>query len=410
MKLFGLILFWVMGLMPVSWAQICGCTDPLANNYNPDATINDGSCNYNTTSISPSLVFELPPILNETSGLIWWNNYLWTHNDDADLHLYALDTLDMQIDTVFSLPDCLNIEWEEISQDDQFIYLGDFGNNSNGNRTDLKILRVDKNSILENNPLVDTIWFSYSLQTDFTPIGSNQTNFDCESMIVSSDSIYLFTKEWISNYTTLYTLPKLPGSYIAHDIASYNVQGLITGATYLESQKAVVLVGYSTLLQPFFVLLYDFSDHHFFSGNKRKVGINLPFHQIEGIATIDGFNYFTSNEKFSQSIFNVPAKINQFNLSGLLSNYLDTNSVSISDDFTKALFQIFPNPSENQIQLLWLEDQTEINVEILNLTGQLIFEKKVSDPNNCILNIDYLPRGVYLIRINHRWIKKFIKV
>ena len=29
--------------------QISGCTDPLANNYNPGATIDDGSCNYNST-------------------------------------------------------------------------------------------------------------------------------------------------------------------------------------------------------------------------------------------------------------------------------------------------------------------------------------------------------------------------
>jgi hypothetical protein len=33
-----------------------------------------------------------------------------------------------------------------------------------------------------------------------------------------------------------------------------------------------------------------------FESNKRKIKLKLPFHQIEGIATFDGFHYFLSNE------------------------------------------------------------------------------------------------------------------
>ncbi|MBK9638110.1 MAG: hypothetical protein IPO63_09940 [Bacteroidetes bacterium] len=32
-------------------AQVSGCTDPQANNYNNAATINNGSCTYNATSL-----------------------------------------------------------------------------------------------------------------------------------------------------------------------------------------------------------------------------------------------------------------------------------------------------------------------------------------------------------------------
>lgn len=410
MKTYSLFLFLLVAFLPISWAQNYGCNDPLANNYNPTATINDGSCLYNTTNIGALTVYPISTILNETSGLIWWNNHLWTHNDDSDNHLYMLDTLNMQIEVIYTLQNVLNKEWEEISQDSQYIYLGDFGNNSTGNRTDLKILRVNKNSILNNEPIVDTIWFSYSLQTDFTPLSSNKTDFDCEAMIVSTDSIYLFTKEWTSNYTTLYALPKTPGSYIAHDISNYNVEGLITGSTYLEAQKIVVLVGYSPILQPFFLLLYDYQDHQYFSGNKRKIGISLPFHKIEGVTTRDGINYYTSNEKFSQSVIYTPARIHKFNLSNFLLNYLDTNTVSIAEETIDNQIQIYPNPSENQIQILGLENQAEIDVEIFNLTGQLIFEKNSTSPNNCIFNIGFLPSGVYVIKINHQWVKKFMKV
>lgn len=40
-------------------AQILGCTDSQANNYNANATINDGSCLYNATTVAPTLTISL---------------------------------------------------------------------------------------------------------------------------------------------------------------------------------------------------------------------------------------------------------------------------------------------------------------------------------------------------------------
>jgi hypothetical protein len=218
-------------------AQISGCTDSLAANFNPHATMNDGSCLYDTAIVSPINSWTLPQTLNETSGLIMWYNKFWTHNDDTDNKIYALDTLDINDYSEYPLALSVNNDWEEISQDDDFIYIGDFGNNGNGNRTNLKILRVDKKSLLQNSPVIDTINFSYASQNDFSPTGNNNTNFDCEAFIVSSDSIYLFTKEWVSMKSSIYSLPKTPGNYSANLISQYDVQGLITGATYIEEKK-----------------------------------------------------------------------------------------------------------------------------------------------------------------------------
>jgi hypothetical protein len=44
------------------------------------------------------------------------------------------------------------------------IYLGDFWNNSAGNRKDLHILRIEKSTV-ETNPNIDTIAFSYSTKS-----------------------------------------------------------------------------------------------------------------------------------------------------------------------------------------------------------------------------------------------------
>ena len=305
-----------------TYGQISGCADSLSKNYNPNATKNDGSCLYSTYKIKPQHSIRLSDSIKETSGLIAFDHLLWTHNDDHDKTIYGLDSLG-KIRKKIILNKVANHDWEEISQDSTHLYIGDFGNNYLGNRTDLQILRIKKKSFLEENPIIDTISFSYPNQTDFKPQKGNTTNFDCEAFIVSKDSIYLFSKEWSSSKTSIYVLPNQPGKHIAKLKEILNTEGLVTGAAYLESKKLIVLCGYTKKGKSFLYLLYDFKDYDFLSGNKRKINLKLPFHQIEGIATKDGLHYYLTNESLIRKpILNVPQQIHYFDLSSLLNSYL----------------------------------------------------------------------------------------
>lgn len=304
-------------------AQTQGCTDPLAINYNSSATDNDGTCAYANSSISAAVSFELPDIMMETSGLIFWNNKLWTHNDNSDVNLYSFSFSASSMFETWELTGTSNVDQEEISQDSNYIYLGDFGNNVSGNRTNLRILRIDKQSLLGNTPIVDTIWFSYSDQTDFFPTEANETDFDCEAFIVSTDSIYLFTKQWVSEKTKLYSLSKYPGEHIAYYKSEMDVSGLVTGAYYNRAKQLVVLCGYSSLVQPYFYLLYDFSGNNFFSGNKRKISFSQALHQVEGITSDNNLTFYVSNEKLVK-IITIKQKIHQLDLSSYLSGYLSS--------------------------------------------------------------------------------------
>lgn len=304
-------------------SQISGCTDPLSKNYNPKATINDGSCRYKDKKLKPFFSKKLSSDIVETSGLLAFDNLLWTHNDDTDTNIYGLDTLG-DIKKKIKLEKVNNTDWEEISQDSSYLYIGDFGNNYRGNRTDLHILRIEKKSFLLNAPIIDTISFSYSDQTDFPQTKPNKTNFDCEAFIVSKDSIYLFSKRWSQKKTNIYALPKQPGKYIAQYKKTLDVRGLVTGATYLEGKKLIALCGYSKMGKTFFYLLYDFKNHDFLSGNKRKFKLRLWLHQIEGITTKDGKLFYLTNESLIKKI--IPFKtqrIHHFDLSSYLSHYLD---------------------------------------------------------------------------------------
>lgn len=396
----GLFLLISLFFNTVSTAQVVGCTDSSASNYDSNATVNNGSCIYNpaTATINSSTV--LNATLKETSGLIDWNNFLYTHNDGIDTNLYKIDKSTGAIIKSIPLPGIQNNDWEEISQDDNYIYLGDFGNNFSGNRTDLKIYKILK-STLETSPQIEIINFSYPNQTDFTAQASNKTDFDCEAFVVTKNEILLFTKQWLSEKTSVYSLPKTAGTTIANLITTINVAGLITGATLREDSKLITLCGYSNTVQPFIYLIYDYKDTSLATANKRKINIPLPYHQIEAIATNNGLDYYLSNELLS--IFS--QKLHQLSLEPYLGNYL--NSLSLSNNLKKNEKPIlFPNPAGNEIQFTNSELQNK-KYEIINLNGKTIKKGQLSANN---ISISDLENGIYIVKfIDNKQVYKIIK-
>jgi hypothetical protein len=389
-----------------AFSQIYDCTDALATNYNHQATHNNGSCLFNTATVSSSSNTILSLNLDETSGLLLWNNRFWTHNDDSDINLYSINPNDLTDIQSYILTGTVNKDWEEISHDANYIYLGDFGNNANGNRTDLKILRVEKNSLLAHDPKIDTISFSYPLQTDFTATGGNNTNFDCEAFIITLDSIYLFTKEWKSKKTTIYALPKIAGNYTARYCNAYNVNGLITGATYVEDKRLIVLSGYSSLLQPFIFLLYDYNAHEFFGGNKRMIAINSSFHQVEGITTTDGLTYYITNERLTSPLV-IDQKLQTINLTNYLDGYLNPVTTSIKTSITVDV-HLFPNPTNSNLNIE--TDHTWIGsyFSILDVFGRVVLKGEIKNTSTS-MNIEKLEDGVYYFTLDNILFNRIIK-
>lgn len=382
-----------------AYSQIPGCTDPQATNFNPDATQNDGSCVYPTTSVPLTVVVNaLPQAVNETSGLIYWNGGLWTHNDSGNPpELYKIDTTTGQVLQTIIVSGVQNIDWEDVAQDDTHIFIGDFGNNA-GNRTDLKVLKIQKADIpATGNASVDSeiINFSYGDQNSF--VSANRNNdYDCESMISYGDSLYLFTKNWANLQTRLYALSKIPGNYVIHPKGYLDSDGLITGAD-IQDGGEIVLIGYKNY-NPFMWLLFDFQGSDFLGGNKRRINFTGVLGiQSEGIGYTFGNNVFISSEKTAVN----PAKL--FKLNTLQWTYPAVTGIEDMiplPDSTQGML-IYPNPNNGNFNIEFDKpcSKSVFSSELYSASGNLL-QRNAGHSGNCVTGMSFtgLTNGLYLLR------------
>ena len=282
-----------------------GCSESTADEpLNSNSTSGLYSGNYFFNKLR-----TLPSVLDESSGLILYDSLGWSFNDSGnDPVLYGFDLQTGNIVRQVNVEKAVNTDWEDITQDDGYIYIGNFGNND-GDRRDLKIYIINKNELTDSAVSYvpcDSISFTYSDQVNFEP-ANYDNSYDCEAFVAYKDSLYLFSKDWVNNITTMYSLPSKPGNYVARRITTYNTSGLVTGADIDAKNNLLVFSGYSKELLPFCYVFYDFTDAHFFNGQHRKIILNDYWgSQTEGIAIQSKDSlYFTSESSFAarQSLF-----------------------------------------------------------------------------------------------------------
>ena len=142
---------------------------------------------------------------------------------------------------------------EEVTQDDEYLYFGDIGDN-NGVRNDLHVLRLEKAALASGAIAFDTLWFSYPDRTD-----SSARDFDCEAFVATDTALILFTKQWLSQGGSCYSIPKTPGRWEARRLFDIATEGMVTGACYQPERGRLVLCGYNMFCMPFVYLFDGFS-------------------------------------------------------------------------------------------------------------------------------------------------------
>jgi hypothetical protein len=301
--------------------------------------------------------------------------------------LYEINKQDGSVLRTVVIQNATNVDWEDLAFDSNWVYIGDFGNNS-GSRTDLKIYRISRGDLAFSNSVpAEMINYSYSDQTSWDP-HPNQTDFDCEGFIAFQDSLYLFSKNWVDKKTRMYQLSDQPGTYVAQYRSIFDVQGLITAAEMLPSD-VLVLQGYTTLLSPFTWLFQQFPGTGFFQGESMKLSWTNKA-QTEGIAYADSNGVYVTSEKAPYPLPYV-ATLFYLDISGYLINppsgirEIHPNLKVYGSPFTVTV------SSEN-------ENLVPKTISITNAVGQLL--KQISNDFSSTITIPvHFQPGIYFVSV-----------
>lgn len=321
-----------------------------------------------------SFLSSLDRQVKETSGLLVLDGRGVTHNDSGnEPKLFEIDLNSGDVLRSVFVRNAANVDWEDISRDDHYLFVGDFGNNR-GNRTNLRILRIEIDSFLLKDTVgAEFIYFDYADQNSFTS-APFETNYDAEALISHGDSLFVFTKQWGNFKTRVYPLPKHPGEYSISPTNSLDTNFMVTGADIDDSSDLVGIVGYN-FSRTFFIPL-PVSE----LGNWSSYAFDVfPLEtsgsmQVEAIGFDEfGIGYFTSEDNAlgDASLYKIMRK--------------SSGEALVELDNSKMLY---PNPASDRV---YFKNLAFTEVVLYSPLGKLAGRCDASPS----INISHLEKGVY---------------
>ena len=249
--------------------------------------------NFDSAEIIETVV--LPKIINETSGLEILNEVFITHNDsggEPNLYFFNLNgeitnSKKLEPDSFWEI---YNNDWEDITADENYLYIADTGNNF-GTRDNLSIIKV-KISDFSIDSKIDIF---YSDQESFFP--SSKHKYDAEALLIIEDKIALFSKDRDSLNTDLYLVDDtVIEKQELSSVANFNVNSLITGGDYDSDTGILALVSYSSRGEQYLILFKDFNINNPSNNSFKKYSIPIERAQIEAVKIINEKQFWITSE------------------------------------------------------------------------------------------------------------------
>jgi hypothetical protein len=131
----------------------------------------------------------------------------------------------------------------------------------------------------------------------------------------------------------------------------------------------------------------------------------------EGGNNNDGiiFSYDYTNSTYTK-LFDLNDNTGKYPWGALLEV---TEPTGIKNITASANIAIYPNPASDEITIALPALQAQAQLTIMDVTGRIVLSNKSSRADKCILNVQYLSAGAYLVEVRQNsavYTGKFVKL
>ncbi|WP_240919972.1 hypothetical protein [Paraglaciecola sp. 20A4] len=241
---------------------------------------------------------SLPSELEESSALYCSSeSSIYSLNDSGNAPVvFRLDENGRIVSTL-TPKNVKNKDWEALTADDTFFYIGDIGNNR-GTRKKVFVYKFPRSTEVLNRATKLTLTYEGNKTSENESLNHD---FDAEALVAVDDHLVLFSKSWRTDQLKIYIVDKnVDRQILSAQTVIKGIPGVITGADYDKVKQRYILVGYPSKRMgfgdPFIVIL----DREFALIDQIPLS---GFGQVEGVcAHRSGQIWFTQESSiFSNS-------------------------------------------------------------------------------------------------------------
>lgn len=257
--------------------------------------------------LKPQPVTALDDKVVETSGLIYFDNSFWTINDSGNENLlYRIDPKNGSVVAELRVNNSENVDWEELTQDRDYVYIADIGDNALA-RAEKQIYRIKKANLLQRTASgsVD----SEVIRFTYPEVEGKEERFDAEALVSLNGSLHLFTKDLFeSNH---FMIPAAPGKSTAKFLEKFKSNGQVTGAALDSASNTLMMVGYLGFGQRLFWEFQNIKSSAFFVNPPAAFSLGgvTETGQLEAVCFTAEKKIYLTNEAFAglkQQLWNLP--------------------------------------------------------------------------------------------------------
>lgn len=200
-----------------------------------------------TPAINPVPLTSLKAV-QETSGLLCFENKLWTINDSGNSpNLYQVDPQHGVVSSSVAT-DANNQDWEALTLMGNQLIVADIGNNS-GSRRRISLYLFDwplQHGKTANSQRIELPYPTPNTIVADAPVQPYMHNLDAEALAVNPDGLFLFSKNWLADSSTVYRVDLNKVSLTT--LTNINgLPGMLTDVSWAPQAQLFVATGYRNI-------------------------------------------------------------------------------------------------------------------------------------------------------------------